>query len=165
MLYIIYIYEASIKLSNKINDINITMENWTLHNRPFTSSMIGDYVGFTYEIINLTNERAYIGKKLFHKPKWLPITKKRKKRKKVLVESDWRDYWGSCKELLDDIEKLGRDKFERKILRLCLTKGDLSYFETREQIIKDVLISPHYYNSIIQCRIHSKHLSKNNLES
>ena len=136
------------------------MSNWTLNNIPFTSTMIGEYAGFTYEITNITNGRVYIGKKLFHKPKWLPITKTRKKRKKVKIESDWQDYWGSCKELLDDIEKLGKDKFERKILRLCVTKGDLSYFEARAQFINEVLTNPNYYNSIIQCRIHSKHLSK-----
>ena len=134
--------------------------SWTLHNRPFTSSMIGDHIGFTYEITNITNSRVYIGKKLFYKNKTLPITKTRKKRKKVKIESGWRDYYGSCKELLEDVKRLGKDKFERKILRLCRTKGDLSYYETQQQILRDVLRDDRYYNSIIQCRIHSKHLSK-----
>lgn len=133
---------------------------WTLNNTPFTSSMIGDYVGFTYVIDNNASGRRYIGKKLFYKSKTLPITKNRKKRKKVLVESDWKEYWGSCKELLDDINELGKHRFRRKILRLCLTKGDLSYYETQQQILRNVLRDDRYYNSIIQCRIHSKHLSK-----
>ena len=135
---------------------------WMLNNDEFTSSMIGDYVGFTYIIDNNANGRRYIGKKLFHKSKTLPITKTRKKRKRVKVESDWKDYWGSCKELLDDINELGKHRFRRKILRLCRTKGDLSYYETQQQILRDVLRDDRYYNNIIQCRIHSKHLSKEN---
>ena len=134
--------------------------SWTLNNIEFTSSMIGDHVGFTYVIDNNASGRRYIGKKLFYKTKTLPITKTRKKRKKVKVESDWKDYWGSCKELLDDINELGKHRFRRKILRLCHTKGDLSYYETQQQILRDVLRDDRYYNSIIQCRIHSKHLSK-----
>ena len=133
------------------------------NNTEFNSEMIGDYVGFVYIIDNNSNGRRYVGKKLFYKSKWLPITKSRKKRKKVKVESDWKDYWGSCKELLDDINELGKHRFRRKILRLCKTKGDLSYYETQQQILRDVLRDDRYYNNIVQCRIHSKHLSEEKL--
>lgn len=136
---------------------------WMFNNTEFNSEMIGDYVGFVYIIDNNSNGRRYVGKKLFYKSKWLPITKSRKKRKKVKVESDWKDYWGSCKELLDDINELGKHRFRRKILRLCKTKGDLSYYETQQQILRDVLRDDRYYNNIVQCRIHSKHLSEEKL--
>ena len=47
-----------------------------------------DY-GFVYQITNLTNNKAYIGKKLF----WFKKIKTLKgKRKRYLAESDWRTY-------------------------------------------------------------------------
>ena len=44
-----------------------------------------DYVGFVYCITEVETDKKYIGKKLFWKPKTLPITKTRKRRIKTLV--------------------------------------------------------------------------------
>jgi hypothetical protein len=61
-----------------------------------------DY-GFVYQITNLTNNKAYIGKKLF----WFKKIKTLKgKRKRYLAESDWRTYYGSSKFLQEEIEKM-----------------------------------------------------------
>jgi hypothetical protein len=112
-----------------------------------------DIYGFVYLITNLTNNRKYIGKKFFWSRKTLPITKTRKRRKKIIVESDWKTYYGSSNHLLKDIEQLGTENFKREILYLCKTKSECSYLETKEQFAREVLLTEEYYNGIINCRI------------
>ena len=63
--------------------------NWTYNDIEFTEDMIGDNYGFVYEITNLTNNRKYIGKKLFYSAKTKQV-KGKKKRFKVF--SDWQTY-------------------------------------------------------------------------
>lgn len=109
--------------------------------------------GFVYIITNLKNQRKYVGKKFFWSQKTLPITKTRKRRKKLKVESDWRTYWGSNKHLVAEIEEFGTDNYTREILHLCKTKGDCAYMEAKEQFDRDVLLTEEYYNGIISCKI------------
>jgi hypothetical protein len=111
--------------------------------------------GFVYLITNLVDQKKYVGKKFFWSQKTLPITKTRKRKKKIKVESDWRTYYGSSKHLVNDIEKHGIENFSREILHLCQTKGVLSYMEMKEQVERGVLLTDQYYNGIIQCRIGS----------
>jgi len=132
--------------------------NWEYQEKEFTQDQVADYLNFVYTIINLLTNKKYIGKKkfLFQKSKQV-----KGKKKKFLGVSDWFNYWGSCKELLDDVEKYGKDNFKKEILRLCRTKGEASYFEAKAQFDNDVLLYPSkFYNKIINCRIHSKHLPK-----
>ena len=58
-------------------------------------------IGFVYEITNITNGKKYIGKKLFHFSK---PTQKNLKKRKIKVESNWREYTGSNNELNTDIK-------------------------------------------------------------
>lgn len=117
-----------------------------------------EYYGFVYVIIDQSNGKKYIGKKLFWRSKILPATKTRKRRKKTLVESDWKDYYGSSAEVLNLVETRGKDNFKRIILRLCKSKGECSYYEAKMQFEYDVLLRDDFYNDFIGCRIHSKHL-------
>ena len=117
-----------------------------------------DFQGFVYIITNINNGRKYVGKKNFWKPKILPKTKKRKRRVRTRVESDWRDYFGSNEELRILVEDKGSKNFKREIIRLCKTKGEMSYFEMKEQFERDVLFNKDYYNEFIGGKIHSKHL-------
>ena len=103
------------------------------------------------------------GKKFFHKKKTLPITKTRKRRKHTRVESDWKTYFGSSVKVQELLEEHGADAFDREIIRLCKTKGDCAYYETKEQFDREVLIRPDYYNGIINCRINRSHLSSNKI--
>lgn len=111
--------------------------------------------GFVYIITNRGTGKKYIGKKFFWSSKTLPITKTRKRRKRLKVESDWRTYYGSNKHLIEDVKTMGEDFFHREIIHLCKSKGELSYLEAKEQFDRDALLSEDYYNGIIQCRIGS----------
>jgi len=117
-----------------------------------------EYQGFVYMITELDTGKKYIGKKFFWKPKTLPITKSRKRRIRTRVESDWRTYFGSSKEVQTLVESKGNSNFKREILRLCRTKGECSYYEAKEQFERNVLLSDEYYNEFIGCKIHSRHL-------
>ena len=119
-----------------------------------------EYQGFVYEITELESNKKYIGKKNFWKPKVLPKNSKRKRRIRTRVESDWRTYFGSSGLLTERIEKQGARHYKRVILRLCKTKGEMSYYEAKLQFEKDVLLSDEYYNEFIGCKIHARHLKK-----
>lgn len=119
------------------------------------------YPCFVYKITNLLNGRYYIGYKqtLFTKRKQV-----KGKKKKHLVESDWKTYWSSSEELKADVERLGAKNFSREILYFCKSKSMASYLELREQMDKRVMETPETnYNGIVNARVSRMHL-KNVLE-
>lgn len=138
--------------------IDIDYENpWVYNGVPFTSDDIGDYYGFVYLIENTINGKKYIGRKYL----WQFRTPRGKKRK-VKSESNWKDYYGSCPELKEDIDKIGRQNFSRTILSLHKTKGKTNFEETRRLFVNNVLTEsldtggPAYYNSNILNRYFRK---------
>ena len=123
-----------------------------------------EYQGFVYQITELDTGMMYIGKKFFWKPKILPKNKTRKRRVRTRVESDWREYYGSNKLVIQLVEEKGRDNYKREILRMCKTKGECSYYEAKLQFEHDVLLNPKYYNEFIGCKIHASHIINNRAE-
>ena len=101
--------------------------------------------------------REYIGRKYF----WKFRTPRGMKRK-VKSESDWKKYYGSCPELKEEIQQLGRQNFSRVILSLHKTAGKTNYEETKQLFINGVLTeqlddgTPKYYNSNILSRYFRK---------
>lgn len=139
------------------------MNNWIYKGRKFEppEEFTPDiWYGFVYIITNRATNRKYVGKKFFWSKKTLPITKTRKRRKRLLVESDWRKYYGSNKHLVEDVKTQGEDMFHREILHLCKSKGECSYRETKEQFDREVLLTDDYYNGIINCRIGANSVKK-----
>ena len=130
---------------------------WYYRNTSFKETP-EDYQGFVYEITELRTGKKYIGKKNFWKPKTLPKNSKRKRRIRIRVESDWRSYFGSSGVLNQLVEEQGEQNFKRMILKLCKTKGEMSYYEAKLQFENDVLLNDEYYNEFIGCKIHAKHL-------
>ena len=106
----------------------------------------------------------YIGKKLakFSKTTYRVVKLKngKKKRKKIRgkIESDWLTYHGSSAELTKDVETLGADNFTREILYFCKSKAECSYVEAREQFARSVLETNDYYNGQISVRVHGSHI-------
>lgn len=111
---------------------------------------------FVYQITNTVNNRKYIGKKLFHFSKTKQV---KGKKKRIKVESDWKTYYGSNKELLADVKTLGSKKFKREIIRFCETKGTANYWEMVYQVENRVLQFPdEWYNEQIYVRVHRSHI-------
>ena len=135
-----------------------------LHNDNEVKTLPDNCVGFVYIITNLKTNRKYVGKKLakFSKTTYKTVVlkngKKKKKKIRSKIDSDWKDYYGSSKELNEDVEKLGTENFKREILFFCKSKAECSYVECREQFSRKVLESDDYYNNNIMCRIHGSHI-------
>jgi hypothetical protein len=127
---------------------------WKYNSVDFTDVPKG-MEGFVYIITNLTNNKKYIGKKHF----WTR-QKDRKTGRRKTKESDWQSYFGSCDELKDDIKNLGSDNFLREILYLCPHKKSMSYYETYEQFIRNVLLSEEYYNTNIEGKFFSSEVNR-----
>ena len=138
-------------------EVGIYENPWLYEGKHFTSDDIDDKFGFVYCITNNTNGRMYIGRKYF----WKFRTPRGKKRK-VKSESDWKNYYGSCPELKEEIQQLGRHKFSRVMLSLHKTAGKTNYEETKQLFTKAVLTeqledgTPKYYNSNILSRYFRK---------
>lgn len=137
--------------------------NWE-HEKVFSPN---DYFGFVYIIENKLTHKKYIGKKYF----W--YTKKKKKTKKeiaetkgkgrpslfteIVIETDWKTYYGSNKTLKEDIKKHGEENFVRTIIKLCKNKKELTYWETKFQFVYSVLEkSDEWYNDNIAGRYFRK---------
>jgi hypothetical protein len=125
---------------------------WTFQGEP-VDILPEDCEAFVYLITNLTNSRKYVGKKLAKFKKTKPPLKGKKRKRKELVESDWREYWGSNDHLKADVAELGGENFTREILHMCASRGAASYLEAKEQFDREVLMTDDYYNGIINVRV------------
>jgi hypothetical protein len=118
-----------------------------------------EYIGFVYKITNNTNNKIYIGKKSLYSNINKKLTKKeleehkgpgRKPTKKLVTsESNWKKYYGSSKELLQDIKDIGENKFTREVLHLCNSKKQLTYYEIYYQVLHNVLEINSYNDNIL----------------
>jgi hypothetical protein len=130
---------------------------WRYLGEVFDTEHIEDNYGFVYLIECSETNRKYLGRKYF----WSHRKLKGKKRK-TKQESDWKNYYGSCPELKEDVVKFGKDKFKRTILSLHKTIGKTNYEETRQLFLNNVLTEsldngvPRYYNSNILGRYFRK---------
>lgn len=106
-----------------------------------------DYIGFVYIIENMVTRQKYIGKKKC----WV------QKAKKLHKQSDWQTYWGSNKDLLEELEQdiYGEEHYERRVLHWCVSPGEMSWLELVELVKRDALTArlpsglPEYYNGNI----------------
>jgi len=130
---------------------------WYFHNttEEFIEDKIGNNFGFVYLITHIPTGRKYVGKKFFSKAGYKQVKGKRKKIRKT---SDWEKYWGSNKELQEEVKKNGEEQYTREILHLCKTRSECSYYETWEIFTRHALLSEGYYNSWVSCKIRKNHL-------
>lgn len=135
---------------------------WKYEGKEFSSDMIGDAIGFVYCIYDHVTKKKYIGKKGFWSKVTRPPLKGKTRKRRELKESDWKNYYGSNEELKMLVESNNDSKrFYREILRLCYSKGEMTYYEMKEQLDRNVLLKPkEYFNSFVGGKIHRKHLSK-----
>ncbi|MEX0597057.1 MAG: hypothetical protein WD512_11210 [Candidatus Paceibacterota bacterium] len=131
---------------------------WWYQDKEFTDDQIGENIGFVYIIKNLKTGKLYIGKKVFTFKKVKRPKKGKKNRQHSRIPSNWSNYYGSNKILLEDVESLGKEKFKRTILHLCRTKGIASYLEATEIIQNNALIDDNFYNEYLLMRVSKSHL-------
>lgn len=132
------------------------MSNWTYQGQVFETVPSGKPEGFVYRITNLLTGKQYLGKKSFWATKTYQVKGKKKKMK---VESNWREYHGSNEILQNDVVTHGESNFKREILSIHETKSLLSYYEAKIQFEEDVLLKPdQYYNSWIMVRVRTAHV-------
>ena len=123
-----------------------------------------DCEAFVYLITNTVSKQKYVGKKLAKFKTTKKPLKGRKNKRRGTKESDWRTYWGSSENLIDDVKSLGEDNFTREILYYCPSRGVASYLEAQEQFERKVLETDEYYNGIINVRIGGSKILKESLK-
>ena len=136
-----------------------TVPSWTYQGRLITdiSDMPKDTYGFIYEVRYKPNDTRYIGKKVLFFERNKRLGKKalaalREERKtkgiggrvplkqKVITESDWKDYFGSQKEIVALAKKdQACENWEKRILEFVPNKKLLTYYETKHLFINNVL--------------------------
>ena len=59
----------------------------------------------------------------------------------------------ALERLLEDVKKLGSERFRREILRFCKTKGTANYWEAYEIMTRNAIISDEYYNEWLSVKV------------
>ena len=137
----------------------MTYDNpWLFDERPFQSEDNGKYARYVYCIRGPA--LSYIGRKYFWTIRKKPGAKKGQR--KIKKESDWKDYYGSSNSLQEDIDKIGKENFQREIVSLHSTRGDVNYAETKLQFLLNVLESNKYYNDniLVKYKKRPEHIMK-----
>lgn len=97
---------------------------------PIEGARMKDYVGRKQV---MSNNRKKIG------VREKAATGTRKKYKIVSKDSGWQTYMGSCKELLEFIETVPKAVVTKEITYWCYNKKQLSYYEHKEQFMREML--------------------------
>lgn len=113
------------------------MPTWTFGGKLITelSDMPEDVIGFIYKIQHKFTGEFYIGRKSLYSHRKLPPLKGFKRKRKVVKETDWKDYQSSNSE----VKKWEHDTISKTILRFCKTKKAMTYYELEEQIKHNAL--------------------------
>jgi hypothetical protein len=139
------------------------MSKWSYQGQDFESSMIPEGAeGFVYEMQAIIDGKLvrYIGKKNFYS-----VTKKRfgkkalssmqdKRAKKYTMQKKltYLDYYSS-NTVLKNAHKSGIE-VRRYILKICFSKMELTYYETKFQFVRGVLESDEFLNGNILGRFY-----------
>ena len=139
------------------------MSKWSYQGQDFESSMIPEGAeGFVYEMQAIIDGKLvmYIGKKNFYS-----VTKKRfgkkalssmqdKRAKKYTIQKKltYLDYYSS-NAVLKDAHKAGIE-IRRYMLKICFSKMELTYYETKFQFVRGVLESDEFLNGNILGRFY-----------
>jgi len=133
---------------------------WYYNNEAYEPSEedLKEWVGFVYVITDKSNNKMYVGKKTFWSKRTLPPLKGKTRKRRSVVESDWKSYYGSSDLVKQLLLEAGEQNFHREILYFCKSKGEMGYLEAKEQFDRNVLLDDSYYNGIINCKIHRSHV-------
>lgn len=136
----------------------MTLPTWTYNGQLITEikDMPENTYGFIYEVFHKPSGKKYLGKKVLHFNRTLPPLKGMKRKRKVVKESDWKNYFGSHVEIKQLIKEEKQDEFERRILQFVPTKKLLTYYECKYLFINEVLEHDEYINDNILAKFYRK---------
>jgi hypothetical protein len=118
--------------------------------------------GFIYEVCYIPTNEKYLGKKVLQFNKKLPPLKGFKRKRKVVVESDWQTYYGSHQKIKNILKEGKQDNFKRTILEFAFNKKHLTYLETKYLFSNHVLENTEYINDNILGKFFRKDLVEPN---
>jgi hypothetical protein len=136
---------------------------WLYKGEVFNDSKIPEgAIGFIYEMEAIINGKAvrYVGKKNFYsttKKKFgvkalANMEDKRAKKYTIQVKTNYQNYYSSNK-VLQDAHKAGVI-IKRFMVRICFSKTELTYHETKFQFVREVLEKEEYLNQNILGRFY-----------
>jgi hypothetical protein len=139
------------------------MSKWSYQGQDFESSMIPEGAeGFVYEMQAIINGKLvrYIGKKNFYsttkkrmgKRAVAQLQDKRTKKYTIQKKLSYIDYYSSNADL-KAAHKAGID-IRRYIIKICFSKTELTYYETKYQFVRGVLESDEFLNGNILGRFY-----------
>ena len=113
-------------------------------------------VGFIYEVEHIPSGKKYLGKKVIYfetnvKIGKREIAKLKEERKaagiggrpaakrKVIKESDWKDYYGSSEKIKKLVKNGKPSDFDKTIIQFVNSKKLLTYYETKYLFMHNVL--------------------------
>jgi hypothetical protein len=137
--------------------------SWVYKGEVFNDSKIPEgALGFIYEMEAIIDGQAvrYIGKKNFYsttKKKFgvkalANMEDKRAKKYTIQVKPNYQNYYSSNK-VLQDAHKAGVI-IKRFMVRICFSKTELTYHETKFQFVREVLEKEEYLNQNILGRFY-----------
>ena len=130
---------------------------WLYKNKEINeiSDLPDNAFGFVYQTTHLPTNKKYIGKKSLMYNLKKKLGKKEKALwegkgrppiyKRVLKESDWKNYYGSH----GFIKEANEEDLKREILKIAYHKKELTYLECKYQFTLGVLESRSYLNDNI----------------
>lgn len=132
--------------------------SWLYKGEVFTDCKIPEgAVGFIYEMEAIIDGKSvrYVGKKNFYsttKKKFgvkalANMEDKRAKKYTIQVKPNYQNYYSSNK-VLQDAHKNGVP-IKRFMVRICFSKTELTYHETKYQFVREVLEKEEYLNQNI----------------
>ena len=137
--------------------------SWVYKGEVFNDSKIPEgAIGFIYEMEAIIDGKAvrYVGKKNFYsttKKKFgvkalANMEDKRAKKYTIQVKPNYQNYYSSNK-VLQDAHKAGVI-IKRFMVRICFSKTELTYHETKFQFVREVLEKEEYLNQNILGRFY-----------
>lgn len=137
--------------------------SWLYKGEVFNDSKIPEgAIGFIYEMEAIIDGKAvrYIGKKNFYSTTKKKLGKravanmedKRAKKYTIQVKTNYQNYYSSNK-VLQDAHKNGIP-IKRFMVRICFSKTELTYHETKYQFTREVLEKEEYLNANILGRFY-----------
>ena len=158
----------------------MTRPTWLYEGRLITeiSDMPEGTYGFIYEVLHKPTGKKYLGKKVLYFERNVKLGKRaleelkaeRKaagiggrvpQKKKVVKESDWKDYYGSHEEIKRLVKESDPEDFTRKILQFVPEKKLLTYYECKYLFINSVLDERNnYINDNILGKFYRKDFNK-----